>query len=200
MGRNLETTPKPKRQIRGKDVTTVRVPSTGFGIQSCTGDMGMGKFLAARRETPCVICSETIHHFRSEKRIVCSFKCRSIKRTRDARVSVACGTCSDKFSARRSARRKYCSSSCAGTANQKKAITRYGADTSNYKGDKASKWAFYKRANKLKEPGPCERCEKAGQVVHHIDHNPRNNSLENLERLCRACHARHHAEERRRKK
>lgn len=61
-----------------------------------------------------------------------------------------------------------------------------------FKGDRATRWAFHKRANKACPPGPCANCGADKTIVHHIDENWKNNDISNLQRLCRACHAKHH--------
>lgn len=44
-------------------------------------------------------------------------------------------------------------------------------------------------------PGPCAKCGRAAEEIHHKDRNSRNLSPENLIRLCRACHLKEHGKE-----
>jgi hypothetical protein len=56
-----------------------------------------------------------------------------------------------------------------------------------------TKWAQYKRMQKLCPPGPCVVCGSLLQsVIHHKDHDVTNTVTENLERMCRSHHASHH--------
>jgi len=88
--------------------------------------------------------------------------------------------------------RFFCSRACRGLANR--GVARPDAIGNQWasKGNAATKWAHYKRMQKLCKPGPCVVCGDVGDVIHHKDHNPLNTVPENLERQCRACHAKHH--------
>lgn len=49
-----------------------------------------------------------------------------------------------------------------------------------------------KRAQRLFNLKPCEKCGSARSQRHHKDRNPANNSAENIEFLCQRCHALEH--------
>lgn len=90
-------------------------------------------------------------------------------------------------------RSTYCSRICRGASDRGKPNPIAAGNQWAFRGDKATKWAHYKRMQKLCPPGPCVQCGGTKQtVIHHRDHNPLYTVAENLERMCRPCHARHH--------
>lgn len=59
-----------------------------------------------------------------------------------------------------------------------------------------TKWAHYKRMQKMCAPGPCVKCGiPRNSVIHHKDHDHTNTVPENLERLCRKHHIEEHRED-----
>jgi hypothetical protein len=89
--------------------------------------------------------------------------------------------------------RVFCSRTCAMTGVPKPANK---GNTWALKATGETKWAHYKRMQKLCPKGPCIQCGADKTIIHHKDHNPFHTVSDNLERLCRPCHARHHALER----
>ncbi len=89
--------------------------------------------------------------------------------------------------------RTFCSVDCRVESDRGKSRPEMHGNQYAFRGPKATKWAHYKRMQKLCPPGPCVECGETNQtVIHHKDHNPLNTVAENLERMCRPCHARHH--------
>lgn len=143
-----------------------------------------------RVDSECPLCGKirSLPPNEARRRKFCSRECRdSAQRNR---VVMICQMCGDQYEVAVNllSKSKFCSKACANRAVGISAIgNRYA-----WRGDNVTRWAFHKRANKLKPPSPCERCGEPGELVHHKDENPANNAPDNLERLCRGCHARHH--------
>lgn len=103
---------------------------------------------------------------------------------KNPRIKPNCLLCGGTCKARKS---KYCSTGCFQNANPM-------AGNQRAVRENPTKWAHYKRMQKMCPPGPCVKCGSLlNSVIHHKDHDHTNTVPGNLERLCR----KHHIEEHR---
>lgn len=78
-------------------------------------------------------------------------------------------------------RRKYCGFPCMALAFEERK-----------QAGEAATSTLVRQVRELLLPGPCEKCGKPAEEVHHKDRNKRNASPENLIRLCGPCHLAEH--------
>lgn len=89
--------------------------------------------------------------------------------------------------------RTFCSYECRAASERGKEKPHARGNKWAFRGASVSKWAQYKRMQKLCPPGPCVECGSTEMsIIHHVDHDAMNTVPSNLIRMCRSCHARHH--------